>query len=115
MPIAIPASRQSLANTYATLGSWIAACTGNPGTTSTVANEVAGGSYARIQTTWTAGSGGIQNGSQVIIAIPASTTVTFGAVCSAASGATQTDNASITSTAFASAGQLVATPGFTQT
>jgi hypothetical protein len=115
MPIAIPTSRQALANTYATLGTWIFAATGNPGTTTTVANEVTGGSYARLQTTWTAGAGGIQNGSQVILAIPAGTTVTFGGVASAVSGANQTDNAAITSTAFASAGQLVMTPGYTQT
>lgn len=115
MPIAIPTSRQALANTYATLGTWIFAATGNPGNTTTVANEVTGGSYARLATAWTAGSGGVQTGSQVILAIPASTTVTFGGVCSASTGATQTDNASITSTAFATAGQLVMTPGYTQT
>lgn len=115
MPIRIPASRQTLANAYAGLGVYVAACTGDPGATTTVANEVSGGSYARLATAWTAGSGGVSNGSNVTLAIPASTTVTFGAMCSAATGATQFDNAAVSSTTFSAAGNLVMTPGYTQT
>lgn len=118
MPIRIPASRQVLANAYAGLGTYLAACTGDPGTTTTVANETSGtggsGAYARLATSWSAGSGGVQNGSQVILSVPAAT-FTFGALCSAATGAAQVDNASITSTAFTSPGQLVMTPTYTQT
>ena len=115
--VAIAASRQTLANAYAGLGTFLAACTGNPGTTSTVANETSGtggnGAYARLPTTWTSGSGGIQTGTQVILSVPAQT-FTFGSLCSAATGATQVDNAAITSTAFSNPGQLVMTPGYTQ-
>jgi hypothetical protein len=114
MAIQIAASRQSLAATYATLGTFLAVCTGNPGTTTTVANEATGGGYARLATTWTPGAGGVENGSAVTLSVPAGT-FTFGALCSAATGATQVDNAAITSTVFSVAGQLVMTPAFTQT
>lgn len=118
MPISIAASRQTLANAYAGLGAYLAACTGNPGTTTTVANETSGtggsGAYTRLATSWSPGAGGVQNGSQVILSVPAAT-FTFGALCSAATGANQVDNASITSTAFSSPGQLVMTPTYTQT
>lgn len=48
--------------------------TGNPGTTG--ANEVAGGSYIRISTTWGAIAAGSVTGSQVTINVPVSTTIT---------------------------------------
>lgn len=53
----------------------ISAHTTDPGTTGT--NEVVGGSYARQQTTWGAASSGDRIGSQVVIPIPAGTTVTY--------------------------------------
>jgi hypothetical protein len=48
--------------------------TGNPGTTG--ANEVVGGSYIRVATTWGTVSGGSMTGSQVTINVPAGTTIT---------------------------------------
>lgn len=54
---------------------YISLHTGNPGTTG--ANEVAGGAYARIPTTWGAISGGSVTGSQVTINVPVSTTISY--------------------------------------
>jgi hypothetical protein len=116
MAIAVATTRQSLANTYATLGTWIGVCTGDPGTTSTPANEASGGSpaYARQQTTWTAGSGGVQNGSPVTVNVPTGT-YTYVLLASAATGATMIDKALITSVVMSAQGQLVVTPSYTQT
>jgi hypothetical protein len=113
MAIAIAATRQALAATYATQGTYFGLATGAPGTTSTPANEASGGSYARVATTWTAGSGGIENGSAVTINANAGT-YTYAILCSAATGATMVDNAAITSTVLSAAGQIVLTPTYTQ-
>jgi hypothetical protein len=116
MAIAVATTRQSLANTYATLGTWIGVCTGDPGTTSTPANEASGGSpaYARQQTTWTAGSGGVQNGSAVTVNVAAAT-YTYILLASAQTGNTMIDKAAITSVVMSAQGQLVVTPTYTQT
>jgi hypothetical protein len=58
---------------------YISLHTASPGTTG--ANEVAGGAYARVQTTWTAGVG-----LQVLINVPAGTTITHFGMWSAGSG-----------------------------
>lgn len=116
MAIAVAATRQSLANTYATLGTWIGVCTGDPGTTSAPANEASGGApaYARQQTTWTAGAGGVQNGSAVTVNVAAAT-YTYILLASANSGNTMIDKAAITSVVMSAQGQLVVTPTYTQT
>jgi hypothetical protein len=116
MAIAVATTRQSLANQYATLGTFIGVCTGDPGTTNTPANEASGGSpaYARVATTWTAGSGGVSNGSAVTINVPAAT-YTYVLLASAATGATMIDKAAITSVVMSAQGQLVVTPTYTQT
>ena len=116
MAIAVGTTRQSLANTYATLGTWIGVCTGDPGTSSTPSNEATGGSpaYARKQTTWTAGSGGVQNGSAVTIDVAAAT-YTYILLASASTGNTMIDKAAITSVVMSAQGQLVVTPTYTQT
>lgn len=114
MPIRIPTTRQILADAYKAAGNWFAAATGDPGATTTVANEASGGGYARLQGTWSSGAGGTLTCTNVVLSVAAGT-YTYGALCSAVSGATQLDNAAITSTAFANPGQLVFTPGFTVT
>jgi hypothetical protein len=116
MAIAVATTRQTLANTYATVGTWIGVCTGDPGTSSVPANEASGGSpaYARKQTTWTAGAGGVQNGSAVTIDTAAAT-YTYILLASAASGSTMVDKAAITSVVMSAQGQLVVTPTYTQT
>lgn len=118
MAIAIAGTRQSLSATYAGLGTWIGVATGNPGTATTPVNEATGGSpaYARQQTTWTAGAGGVQNGSAVTINVAAAT-YTYILLASAATtgAANQVDNAAITSVVMSAQGQLVVTPTYTQT
>lgn len=113
MTIAVATTRQALANTYATQGTFFGLATGSPGSTSTPANEASGGGYARVATTWTAGSGGVQNGSAVTINAAAGT-YTFAILCSAATGTTMVDNSAITSTVLSAAGQIVLTPTYTQ-
>jgi hypothetical protein len=68
------------------LGDYISAHTADPSTTG--ANEVVGGTYARVQTTWGASSSGDQTGSEVDLNIPGGTTVTHWGVWSAGSGGT---------------------------
>lgn len=116
MAIAIATTRQALADTYKTLGTWIGVATGAPGTTTTPANEASGGSpaYARKQTTWTSSTGGVVNGSAVTIDVPAGT-YTHIILCSAASGANQVDNADVTDVVMSAQGQIVVTPTYTQT
>lgn len=92
-----------------TLGTWISAHTGDPSTTG--ANEVAGGSYSREQTTWGSASSGDQTGTQVSIDIPAGTTVTHWGIWSASSGGTFRGGFEISpSEGFGAAGVLNVTP-----
>jgi len=113
MAIAIATTRQNLADRYATLGTFFGLATGNPGTTTTPANEASGGSYARVATTWSSGSGGVVNGTAVTINANAGT-YTHTPLCSAGSGANMIDWAAITSTVLSAAGQIVLTPTYTQ-
>ena len=113
MAIAIAASRQALADTYKTLGTFFGLATGAPGTTATPANEATGGGYARVATTWTSSTGGVVNGSAVTINAAAGT-YTYTILCSSGSGANMVDNASITSTVLSAPGQIVITPSYTQ-
>lgn len=113
MSIAIAATRQALAATYATQGTYFGLATGSPGTSATPSNEASGGSYARVATTWSAGTGGVENGSNVTISAN-SGTYTYAILCSASTGNNMVDNATITSTVLSSAGQIVLTPTFTQ-
>jgi hypothetical protein len=116
MAIAVGTTRQSLAAQYATLGTWIGVCTGDPGTTATPANEATGGSpaYARQQTTWSAGAGGVENGTAVTINVAAAT-YTYILLASSASGNTMIDKAAVTSVVMSAQGQIVVTPTYTQT
>ena len=116
MAIAVATTRQALADTYKTLGSWIGVATGDPGTTATPANEATGGSpaYARKQTTWTSGSGGVVNGSAVTVDV-ATGTYTHILLASASSGANMIDKADVTDVVMSAQGQIVVTPTYTQT
>jgi hypothetical protein len=114
MPIAVAASRQTLANAYAGLGTYIGVCTGDPGTTNTPANETSGSGYTRVATTWTPGSTGTEAGSPCTINVPAGT-FTYILLASGVSGTNMVDKTSVSSTAMGSPGQLVVTPNYTQT
>ncbi len=85
MAIAVATTRQALADAYKNLGAWISVHTADPGTTGT--NEATGGTpaYARKQTTWTSSTGGVVNGSQVTVDLPAGTFVWAG-IWSASTG-----------------------------
>lgn len=112
------ATLNTLASTYAGLGTWIGLATGAPGTGTTPSNEASGGSpaYARKQTTWSAGTTGVQNGTAVTIDVAAAT-YTYMILASAATtgAANMVDNASITSVVMGAQGQIVVTPSYTQT
>lgn len=110
------ATLNTLAADYAALGSWIGLATGSPGTSSTPANEASGGSpaYARLATTWSAGSTGVQNGTAVTLNVAAAT-YTYMLISSSSSGNNMQDNATITSVVMGSQGQIVVTPTFTET
>lgn len=91
------------------LGDWISAHDGDPGGTG--ANEVTGGSYARVQTTWGSAAAGDQTGSQVSINIPGGTTVTYWGIWSAVSGGTFRGGFEVSpSEGFGSDGVLKVTP-----
>lgn len=120
MAIAVSATKNTMAAAYAALGNWIGAATGAPGSTTTPSNEVTGGSpaYARKQTTWSAGTTGVQNGTPVTLDTPAAT-ITYVILASAATvaSANMIDNVATTpsSVVMSAQGQVVITPQYTQT
>lgn len=104
-----PTGLNAAANGIAAAGTYISAHTGDPSTTG--ANEVTGGSYARQQTTWGSASDGDRTGSQVTVPIPAGTTVTHWGIWSAVSGGSFIGGFALSSPeAFGSAGNLLHTP-----
>lgn len=110
MAIAVNATRQALADRYATMGVHISLHTGDPG--STGANEAAGGGYARKATTWSSGSTGTLSGSQVEIDVPAGA-YTYAGVWTAASGGSFVDKVAISSTTLGGPGKIMVTPTLT--
>lgn len=60
--------------------------TGSPGTTG--ANEVSGGTYIRVATTWSPASGSSMTGAAVTINVPAATTIEYFGIWTASSGGT---------------------------
>lgn len=105
----VTATLNAAVNAIAAIGDYISAHDGDPSTTG--ANEVTGGSYARQQTTWAAASGGERAGSEVSIPIPASTTVTHWGIWSASSGGTFVGGFALADEeAFGAAGTLDHTP-----
>jgi len=98
-----------MVDAIAAAGTYISAHTADPGSTGT--SEVAGGSYARQQTTWGAASSGDRVGSQVSIPIPAGTTVTHWGIWSASSSGTFYGGFALSaSETFGAAGTLAHTP-----
>jgi hypothetical protein len=110
------ATLNALASAYQSYGNWIGLAVGAPGTSAAPSNEASGGSpaYARIQTTWSAGTTGVQNGSAVTINVAAAT-YTYMLVASSSAGNNMQDNASITAVTMGAQGQIVVTPTYTQT
>lgn len=103
MTIKVASTRQTQADNYKNLGRWLGLATGNPGDTSTPANELSGngpeGAYARVQVAATSGTGGLINYANGSINAPATGseyTVTHVIICSAATGNTMFDWAPLT-------------------
>jgi hypothetical protein len=81
----------------------------DPGTTG--AAEIAGGSYARVATTWGAAAASSMTGSQVTINVPASTTVAFWGVWTLASGGVFYEGGALpASETYGGAGTYLLTP-----
>lgn len=115
MAITVATTRQALADRYAQLGTWVGVTTNTPGAGPAVSNEATGGSpaYARKQTTWSSGTGGVVTGTAVTIDVAAGT-YTHGILCSAATGSTLIDVSDFTNITLAVQGQIVCTPQYTQ-
>jgi len=95
------------------LATWISFHTSDPGLTGT--GEVAGGSYARVQTTWGAAASPSKAGSQVTANIPGSTTITHWGLWTASSGGTFYYGGLLSSSeSFGGAGTYLFTPTLTQ-
>lgn len=91
---------------------WISLHTASPGTTGV--NEVAGGSYARVATAWSAASGSSRAGSAVTLNVPASTTITHFGIWSASSGGTYKRGGPLSAQeTFTAAGTYTLTPALT--
>jgi hypothetical protein len=88
---------------------WISLHSASPGTTG--ANEIAGGAYARVQTTWGVPSGGAMTGSQESINVPASTSVAYWGYWTASSGGTYKGGGPLPSSeTYTGAGTYLITP-----
>lgn len=104
------ATRNTLCDSLAALGTWISLHTADPGTTG--ASEASGGSpaYARKQTTWGAAAGGSRAGSQVVFDVPAGTYTHWG-LFSASTAGTYIDGGALpASEIYAAQGQHQVTP-----
>lgn len=92
--------------------SYISFHTADPSTTG--ANEVIGGTYARVQTTWGAAASASKAGSQITANIPASTTITHWGLWTASSGGTFHYGGTLSaSETFGGAGTYLFTPTLT--
>ena len=98
-------------------GKYISLHSASPGTTG--ANEISGGSpaYARIATTWGSLAGTNPDsvaGSQVTINVPASTTIQYWGIWTAATGGTYLDGGALpTNETYGSQGTYLLTPTLT--
>lgn len=86
--------------------------TASPGTTG--ANEVAGGAYARVATTWAAPSGASTTGTQVTINVPTGVTITHWGIWTLVTGGLYFDGGLLpASQTYSSAGTYLLTPTLT--
>lgn len=95
-------------------GTWISLHSASPATTG--ANEISGGSYARVQTTWSGSGGGSKAGSQVTINVPASTTIEYFGIWSASSSGNYIGGGPLPNNeSYTGAGTYLLTPTLTAT
>ncbi|WP_029923848.1 phage tail fiber protein [Nocardia otitidiscaviarum] len=114
MAIAVASTRQVLADAYKNLSGtaqvWVSLHTSDPGTTGT--GEATGGGYARVQGTWTSGSGGALTMAELTFTAPAGTYTHVG-LWSASSTGTFYDKAALApNITINSAGTIKVTPSF---
>lgn len=117
MAIKVTASVNTMASNYVSGHTWVGVAGSDPGTTTTPAAEASGGTpaYARKATTWSAGTTGVQNGTQVSIDLAAGT-YSWMILASAATvaAANMWDNVSFPSQTLSADGPLLLTPTYTQ-
>lgn len=117
MPIAILATRNSMASQYGTLAPYGTLFTADPGTSGTVTGEVTGGSpaFARKAMGWSAPSASAISGAPVFD-VPSGTTVTFFGVCASVTLGTADlkDKVAVTSQGFSSQGTYTVNATYTQ-
>lgn len=117
MAIKVTASVNSMASSYVSGHTAIGVAASDPGTTTTPASEASGGTpaYARKNTTWSAGTTGVQNGTQVSIDLAAGTYAWMILASSLTTGAANMwDNVSFPSQTLSADGPLLLTPTYTQ-
>lgn len=95
----------------AAAGTFISLHTATPGTTG--ANEVSGGAYARVATSWTL-TAPSENGTQVTINVPAATTITHFGIWTAGTAGTYLGGAALPAPeTYGGAGTYLLTPTLT--
>ena len=86
----------------------------DPGTTG--ANEISGGTYARVATTWSSAAASSKSGSQVTINVPAAATITYWGVWSTITAGVFYEGGSLpASETYGGAGTYLLTPTLTAT
>lgn len=115
MAIKVVASINSMAASYVSGHTYLGVAAADPGTTATPASEASGGTpaYARKATTWSAGTTGVQNGTQQSIDLAAGA-YAWMLLCGSATGNNMWDNCSFASQTLAADGPLLLTPTYTQ-
>lgn len=106
-----PYMRNILATRFATEATHLSLHTGDPSTTG--ANELAGGSYARAALSWGSASSGAVTASAVAFSVPASTTIAYIGFWTASSGGTFLESR-LVSVTFVTAGTYGPTPKYEQ-
>lgn len=102
-------ARNALVSAYTANATWVSVHTGPPGVNG--ANEVAGGPYARKQSTFGAPAAGTVTGSQVSVDVPAGGPYTHWGLWTAVSGGTFYDGGELNpDETFAGVGILRVTP-----
>lgn len=106
-----PYMQNILANRFATEATYLSVHTGDPSTTG--ANELSGGGYARQALSWGSASAGAVTAAAVAFAIPASTTIAYIGFWTASSGGTFLESRLVNIT-FVTAGSYGPTPKYEQ-
>ncbi|WP_109527284.1 MULTISPECIES: phage tail fiber protein [Nocardia] len=116
MAIATDAARQTLADAYKGLNGgstiYVSLHTADPGTTGT--SEATGGSYARVQGTWTSGTTGTLSMAELTFNAAAGTYTHVGTWSSSSSGTFRDKCALSPNITLSAAGTIKVTPSFTQ-